>query len=451
MKWSKYNCILKQDNKTILFNFNSSMLLLLDKKKDIELFERLSSQSDINLRTNLAKKLRDRKMIVQSNEDEYNEVKNRIEDYYDNAKKKLDICIYTTMNCNFRCVYCMEKHTNQRFSSKKWESLYKYIENKVKNEGVEFLIIDFFGGEPLLETKAIIKFLEKLQELKQAHQDLKIMGTTFTNGYLLTPEVYDKLVCLDLKMFTITLDGFAETHNKTRPRIDGEGTWDKIIENLNYINRKYDNAVINVRYNLSKENESTMIDFYNWFSKEFRNRKFLYDFCEIVKFSDKVKDNLVYKDRDKISKFTESMNKNKKYVTEISNLMFLGFACKYAEQNSIGITVDGDVLHCMKDFGDAKPVGYLNDSGEIIFNETYESWITGFETEQCKDCQIFPLCGGRKCPEKKFLQDKGCRLDCMTARQHANEILFPAINAFAERYEAQMCYFKKPFQNISFK
>jgi uncharacterized protein len=53
-----------------------------------------------------------------------------------------------------------------------------------------------------------------------------------TNGLLLTAEVVDRLLPFGLKGVKITLDGDRETHNRMRPLRGGQGTFDRLIENI---------------------------------------------------------------------------------------------------------------------------------------------------------------------------------------------------------------------------
>ncbi|MGH9146278.1 MAG: SPASM domain-containing protein, partial [Vicinamibacterales bacterium] len=53
-----------------------------------------------------------------------------------------------------------------------------------------------------------------------------------TNGLLLTPEVVDRLLPFGLKGIKITLDGDRDTHNRMRPLRGGQGTFDRIVENV---------------------------------------------------------------------------------------------------------------------------------------------------------------------------------------------------------------------------
>ena len=56
--------------------------------------------------------------------------------------------------------------------------------------------------------------------------------TIITNGLLLTPEIVDRLLPFGLRGVKITLDGDRDTHNRMRPLRGGQGTFDRIIENI---------------------------------------------------------------------------------------------------------------------------------------------------------------------------------------------------------------------------
>jgi uncharacterized protein len=53
-----------------------------------------------------------------------------------------------------------------------------------------------------------------------------------TNGLLLTPEVVERLEPFGLGGIKITLDGDRDAHNRMRPMRGGQGTFDRIVENI---------------------------------------------------------------------------------------------------------------------------------------------------------------------------------------------------------------------------
>ena len=64
-----------------------------------------------------------------------------------------------------------------------------------------------------------------------------------TNGLLLTEELVDRLLPYGLNYVKITLDGDRDTHNRMRPLRGGQGTFDRIIENIRKVAGKVRIAV----------------------------------------------------------------------------------------------------------------------------------------------------------------------------------------------------------------
>jgi uncharacterized protein len=89
----------------------------------------------------------------------------------------------------------------------------------------------FFGGEPLLNLPAMYAIAERMAAATAA-RGLKQTISIITNGLLLTPEIVDRMLPYGLRGVKITLDGDRETHNRMRPLRGGQGTFDRIVENV---------------------------------------------------------------------------------------------------------------------------------------------------------------------------------------------------------------------------
>jgi uncharacterized protein len=64
---------------------------------------------------------------------------------------------------------------------------------------------------------------------------IKIYINIITNGLLLTPDVVDRMLPYGLNGIKITLDGDRDTHNRMRPLRGGQGTFDRIVENVRQV------------------------------------------------------------------------------------------------------------------------------------------------------------------------------------------------------------------------
>ncbi len=88
-----------------------------------------------------------------------------------------------------------------------------------------------FGGEPLLNLPVAYYLSERCHAACHARGITPVVSI-ITNGLLLTPEVVDRLLPFGLFGVKITLDGDRDTHNRMRPLRGGQGTFDRIIENV---------------------------------------------------------------------------------------------------------------------------------------------------------------------------------------------------------------------------
>lgn len=121
--------------------------------------------------------------------------------------------ICPTTGCNARCYYCFEKGAVQkRMDEKTSQAVAEYIENHHDKEN---LVIQWFGGEPLLEPDTISFIANYLNE-RNIEFDSKII----TNGYLLN----DRIVTLaknewHVKIIQITIDDLHNEYNRIKDYI----------------------------------------------------------------------------------------------------------------------------------------------------------------------------------------------------------------------------------------
>ena len=91
-----------------------------------------------------------------------------------------------------------------------------------------------------------------------------------TNGLLLTEEVVDRLLPSGLSGVKITLDGDRATHDRMRPLRGGQGTFDKIIENVRRVADRVSIAVGGNFDEASVDSYPALLDFLK--SQEFADK-----------------------------------------------------------------------------------------------------------------------------------------------------------------------------------
>jgi uncharacterized protein len=150
---------------------------------------------------------------------------------------QLRVTVLTTLQCNFACDYCFQgdhgdynKHAD-KMSSDTSEQVAAWIETRLDELKPEKLTITFFGGEPLVNLPAVYDLAERAHAMATARGVTLLIGI-ISNGLLLTEELVDRLLPFGLNYVKITLDGDRDTHNRMRPLRGGQGTFDRIIDNI---------------------------------------------------------------------------------------------------------------------------------------------------------------------------------------------------------------------------
>ncbi|HEY7291347.1 MAG TPA: radical SAM protein [Vicinamibacterales bacterium] len=153
---------------------------------------------------------------------------------------ELHITVLTTLQCNFACDYCFQgDHGDynkfaEKMSTETAHRVAAWIERELDRVCPERLVVMFFGGEPLLNLPAMYEIAERAWAATQARGIW--MGTSIiTNGLLLSGDVVDRMLTYGLKGVKITLDGDRDTHNRMRPLRGGQGTFDRIVENIRQV------------------------------------------------------------------------------------------------------------------------------------------------------------------------------------------------------------------------
>jgi uncharacterized protein len=155
-------------------------------------------------------------------------------------RTELNVTVLTTLQCNFACDYCFQgdhgdynKHA-EKMSPEMAGRVAGWIERELDRVRPEKLVLTFFGGEPLLNLPVMYALAERAWQATQA-RGLGLFVNIITNGLLLTSDVVDRMLPFGLNGIKITLDGDRDTHNRMRPLRGGQGTFDRIIENIRQV------------------------------------------------------------------------------------------------------------------------------------------------------------------------------------------------------------------------
>lgn len=154
-----------------------------------------------------------------------------------------------TEACSLNCTYCyqvnktkmaMQFDTGKKFIDNLLSDKYDYI-NRYNSPAI---ILEFIGGEPLLEINLIRRlyeyFLDQCYELNHPWFSLHRLSICSNGLQYFDPEVQDffKNYVSNIS-FNISIDGNKELHDSCRIQPNGEGSYDIDIKALNHYASHY--------------------------------------------------------------------------------------------------------------------------------------------------------------------------------------------------------------------
>ena len=160
-------------------------------------------------------------------------------------KKISQITFETTQDCNLSCKYCIYSKsykntrniTRKKLEFKTAKKALDLIFALIKDRRNKSFAIGFYGGEPMLNFDTV----RRIVEYAQIHfTDFEINFSMTTNGTLFKKEDIDFLSEHKFRLL-VSLDVPEDVHNAKRVYRSGEGTFEKITENLKKIKKTYPN------------------------------------------------------------------------------------------------------------------------------------------------------------------------------------------------------------------
>ena len=146
------------------------------------------------------------------------------------TNRGLKLFVNSSEQCNLRCVYCYETFALGHMKLDVAKGIVRLIEQRVA-DGLDWLEIEFFGGEPLGAWSTVKYIAGNAYELCQQH-GVELLGGMTTNSTLLHMDRLEWLVQHGISAFQITLDGPREIHDSRRVSSQKTGSFDVIWQRL---------------------------------------------------------------------------------------------------------------------------------------------------------------------------------------------------------------------------
>jgi uncharacterized protein len=352
----------------------------------------------------------------------------KVDKYFRNIRESQDqlrVTVLTTLQCNFACDYCFQGDhgDHNKFAAKMTletaARVVQWTEEQLDAIRPESFVLTLFGGEPLLNLPVAYYLAEQLWQATQS-RGVRMLVNVITNGLLLTPEVVDRLGPFGLNGVKITLDGDHDTHNRMRPLRGGQGTFDKIIENVRRVAGKCRVSIGGNFDESSVDSYPALLDFLR--EQEFADQLARVSFKPVIREprpqtpkglipltvvgaegkplngtcmtsaggGTSICDNCNFLD-DKMSFLREE---TKKRGFNTVDGVHMG-PCEIHRQHAHTIGPDGALYACPGFTGDAKfSTGHIEGHQDA----RQAAAATRFETlaawKECNDCAFIPLCAG---------------------------------------------------------
>jgi radical SAM protein with 4Fe4S-binding SPASM domain len=291
--------------------------------------------------------------------------------------------ILTTTFCNARCFYCFESdYARKHMDRETADDVIEYICGNYKGEPI---LIRWFGGEPLVNTRVIDYISDALKS-----RDVKFTSRIVSNGSLFSDQVIEQSKKWNLTQAMITIDGLYDDYNRIKQYVDPNGDpFKTVTDNIEALLKN--GIFVEIRLNIDMHN--------------------LKDIPEILAF---IADR--YKRYSNFHVITQLLHENGKKASSGSlddrKRLYRGYTDILKEIDRLGIGNKDFNLQCFKAhacMADAWDNVVINPNGEISKCDacafegvvgTLKSGIVDTKTwtksrpeiSICEKCALYPTC-----------------------------------------------------------
>ncbi len=317
------------------------------------------------------------------------------------------LCLNVIHDCNLRCKYCFadegEYHGTRSVMSVEvgMKAIDFVIEKSGSRKNIE---VDLFGGEPLMAFDIIKEIVEYAKGQEKIYNK-NIRFTMTTNATLLNDEIM-KYMDENMGNIVLSIDGRKSVNDKVRTRVDGSGSYDKILPKIEQmVNMRDKSKAYYVRGTFTRENTDFFYDVKHMADLGFKEIS-----IEPVVLPPEHELSLREEDLpvifEQYDKLYTDMLERYKNGTEFKfyhfNIDLQGGPCVYkrisgcgAGHEYIAVTPDGDIYPCHQFVGNEDFLMgdvYNGMNNKEIEKEFKEAHI--YNKPNCRDCWAKFYCSG---------------------------------------------------------
>lgn len=407
MKASRYNIILYDDCHAYWYNgLHDNFFRISDSlsSKIEPLLESPDSYSELS--SAFYEKLLKYGFIIEDDVDELDII--RIKNEETIHSKDYFLVILPTLNCNFKCWYCIQDHIFSKMDSSVIEMIKMHIDAMIDKHGITSLCIEWFGGEPFMYFDEVIRPISEYAIEKCRNSGIPFRNSATTNAYYITDKIARSLESLEFRNFQITLDGPKGAHDRVKFQKGLDSAFDHVLHNINNFLHSVSDVTVSLRINYTHESltEKIVGEVSDIIQEDVRGR---IKITPRKVWQEKPDKSIMKKVRGILDLFED-----KGFKVERCSYIRSFVPCYANKEYYNAINYNGNVVKCTacNDLYEETHRGKLLSDGEIEWRDGFDKkyQAKSFDNPRCLACRKLPVCMGQ-CPRNHINGISSCKYE----------------------------------------
>lgn len=398
MKPSIYNYYITTDSGAVIFNGITERFFHVSMKT-FESFKAIINNPDsyADKCSNFIKEMCSNGFIVAYTADEWQNLTEKYQNMRMNSTYRL--MVLPTYECNLNCWYCTQSHEKILMSKNLTERIKKNIHTAVESKQYSRLMLDWFGGEPLLAYDILLDLTLYAANLCKEY-GLQFTSHITTNGTLLNEHRIKQLYDAGIRSYQITIDGTKEMHDTVK-RLNGESAFETTLQSICKI-AEHTHCIIRFNYTHKNLMPDAIISQLAERIPEGLRKNVSFSMHRVWQ-----ENSMLINKQDVDRLFSLAKNQHFNPSRSVYNMC-------YADQaNFFCIFPNGKVGKCDNSNPNDVP-GRILEDGSIEWPKGmgYDIPVAEQEDSECKSCRYLPICWGPCVPKRKSMLRTEGRIRC---------------------------------------
>ncbi|MHB9009734.1 MAG: radical SAM protein [Limisphaerales bacterium] len=308
--------------------------------------------------------------------------------------------------CNLGCTYCYAQQGEFGGAAKNMSRETAFDAVDLLIDGAEpgaRLNLAFLGGEPLV-NRTVLQAATRRAAGRAAQREVEITFSVTTNGTLLRPDDGEFFEEFGFAV-TLSLDGPREAHNALRPFKGGQGSYDRILDNVRPLLASQRRMQVSARVTVTPSNLRLRETLDQFLAEGFHSVGFSPLLRAPTGRGEMQREDLEVMLGGMIDcgrEYERRVEAGRRYsfanmdnaMKEIAQGTHRPYPCG-AGAGYLGVSAEGELAACHRFVGD--PDGAMGSLLEGIDRERRAEWLRSrhvHRQEPCRDCWARYLCGG---------------------------------------------------------